>query len=53
MRKKIPANLSSWEKPQKLDAAKINTFTVILKAYLTFAKQKISYMYIAYRERNM
>ena len=28
MRKKVSANLSSWEKPGKLDAAKINTFTV-------------------------
>ena len=27
-RKKVPANLSSWEKLRKLDAAKINTFTV-------------------------
>jgi hypothetical protein len=27
-RKIVPANLSSWEKPRKLDAAKINTFTV-------------------------
>ena len=24
----VPANLSSWEKPRKLDATKINTFTV-------------------------
>ena len=29
MRKKVPSNLSSWEKPRKLDAAKINTFTVV------------------------
>jgi hypothetical protein len=27
MRKKVPANLSSWEKLRKLDAVKINTFT--------------------------
>ena len=27
--KKVPSNLSSWEKPRKLDAAKINTFTVV------------------------
>jgi hypothetical protein len=25
---KVPANLSSWEKPRKLDAVKINIFTV-------------------------
>ena len=29
-RKKVPANLSSWENPRKLDAVKINTFTVYL-----------------------
>jgi hypothetical protein len=28
MQKRVPVNLSSWEKPRKLDAAKINTFTV-------------------------
>ena len=29
MRKKVPVNFSSWEKPRKLDAVKINTFTVM------------------------
>ena len=29
--KKVPANLSSWEKLWKLDAAKINTFTVSIR----------------------
>ena len=33
MQKKVPTNLSSWEKPQKLDAAKINTFTVSNKSF--------------------
>jgi hypothetical protein len=28
MRKNVPTNLSFWEKLRKLDAAKINTFTV-------------------------
>jgi hypothetical protein len=27
-RKMVPMNLPSWEKPRKLDAAEINTFTV-------------------------
>jgi hypothetical protein len=29
MRKKIPTNLSNWEKLRKLDAVKINTLTVV------------------------
>ena len=42
MRKKVPANLSSWEKRRKLDAAKINTFTVS-KKYRQHNGQKKKY----------
>ena len=42
MRKQVPTNLSSWEKPRKLDVAKINTFTVS-KKYRQHNGQKKKY----------
>ena len=48
-RKKVPANLSSWGKPRKLDAAKINTFTVLcLKVFCALCRPHQGTGYLAF-----